>query len=136
MNDAFEMGEAADAFDPLGPGGYIGEIELGAFVEHIIRNGHRHGSLGLRLNTGQGKQRIVRCSFLLASPTALEAARRDTETLLKWARLVGAAPARDWLGVVNNLWLGQRRLNVDLEFHIRRADRSCGYVLLDTQVIV
>ena len=34
---------AADAFDPLGPGGYVGEIELGAFVEHVIRNGHRHG---------------------------------------------------------------------------------------------
>ena len=81
---------AADAFDPLAPGAYPGAIEPGAFVEHVVRKGNRHGALGLRLNIGNGEHRVVRCSFLLDSPTALGAARRDAEMLARWAQLVDA----------------------------------------------
>src|ERR1700722_4349869 len=79
------ISSAADAFDPLAPGAYPGAIEPGAFVEHVVRNGNRHGALGLRLNIGKGEHRVVRCSFLLESPTALGAARRDAEMLARWA---------------------------------------------------
>ena len=127
---------AADAFDPLATGAYVGAIEPGAFVEHVVRNGNRHGALGLRLNIGKAEHRVVRCSFLLESPTALGAARRDAEMLARWAQLVDAAPARNWYGLLKNLWLGQRRLGVGLDFTIRPAERGHGYVLLDTQMVV
>jgi hypothetical protein len=125
---------AADAFDPLAPDAYPGAIEPGAFVEHIVRNGHRHGALGLRLNIVKGEHRVVRCSFLLESPTALGAAGRDTEMLARWAQLVDAAPARNWHGLLKNLWLGQRRLGVDLDFTIRPAERGHGYLLVKIEV--
>ena len=127
---------AADAFDPLAPGAYPGAIEPGAFVEQVVRNGNRHGALGLRLNIGRGEHRVVRCSFLLESPTALGAARRDAEMLARWADLVDAVPARNWHGLLKNLWTGQRRLSVGLDFTIRPAERGYGYVLLDIQMIV
>ena len=72
----------------------------------------------------------------LESPTALGAAKRDTEMLARWADLVGAVPARNWHGLLKNLWLGQRRLSVGLDFTIRPSERSSGYVLLDIQMIV
>ena len=43
------ISSAADAFDPWAAGAYPGAIEPGAFVEHVVRNGNRHGALGLRL---------------------------------------------------------------------------------------
>jgi hypothetical protein len=97
---------AADAFDPLAPGAYPGVIEPGAFVEHVVRKGNRHGALGLRLSIGEGEHRVVRCSFLLESPKALGAARRDAEMLARWADLVDAVPARNWHGLLKNLWTG------------------------------
>jgi hypothetical protein len=125
---------AADAFDPLAPGAYPGAIEPGAFVEHVVRKGNRHGALGLRLNIGNGEHRVVRCSFLLDSPTALGAARRDAEMLARWAQLVDAVPARNWHGLLKNLWLGQRRLSVGLKFTIAPSERSSGYVLVNIEV--
>ena len=101
-----------------------------------MRKGNRHGALGLRLSIGKEEHRVVRCSFLLESPTALGAARRDAEILAKWAELVDAAPARNWHGLLKNLWLAQRRLRVGLDFTIRPAERDHGYVLLDIQMIV
>ena len=118
------ISSAADAFDPLAPGAYPGAIEPGAFVEHVVRNGNRHGALGLRLSIGKGEHRVVRCSFLLESPTALGAARRDAEMLARWADLVDAVPARNWHGLLKNLWLGQRRLSVGLDFTIRPSERG------------
>jgi hypothetical protein len=125
---------AANAFDPLAPGAYPGAIEPGAFVEHVVRKGNRHGALGLRLNIGKGDHRVVRCSFLLESPTALGAARRDAEMLARWAELVSAAPARNWHGLVKSLWLGQRRRGLELEFTIRPSERSSGYALVNIEM--
>jgi hypothetical protein len=124
---------AADAFAPLSPGSYPGEIEPGAFVDHFVRNGNRHGALGLRLDIGEQRQRVVRVQFLLESETALAAAKRDAETLESWAELICAARARDWFDLVRNLWLGQRRLGVGLIFDLRPADRNRGYILLDVK---
>lgn len=123
---------AADAFEPLS-GLYTGAIEPGAFVEYAERNGNRHGSLGLRLDIGKGEQRVVRAGFLLKSPTAIGAERRDAEILAKWARLVDAAPPRDWFDIVRNLWIGQRRLDLALTFDIRPAPNGRGYLVLDVK---
>jgi hypothetical protein len=128
------ISSAADAFDPLAPGSYPGAIEPGAFVEQVVRNGNRHGALGLRLSIGRGEHRVVRCSFLFESPTALGAARRDAEMLARWADLVDAVPARNWPGLLKNLWMGQRRLSVGLDFTIRPSERGSGYVLVDVKV--
>ena len=125
---------AADAFDPLAPGAYPGAIEPGAFVEQVVRNGNRHVALGLRLNIGKAEHRVVRCSFLLESPTALGAARRDAEMLARWADLIDAVPARNWHGLLKNLWLGQRRLSAGLKFTIAPSERSSGYVLVNIEV--
>jgi hypothetical protein len=76
----------------------------------------------------------VRCSFLLESPKALGAARRDAEMLARWADLVDAVPARNWLGLLKNLWLGQRCLRMGLDFTIRPSERGSGYVLVDVKV--
>jgi hypothetical protein len=78
----------------------------------------------------------VRCSFLLDSPTALGAATRDAEMLARWAQLVDAAPARNRHGLLKNLWLGQRRRGLGLDFTIRPAERGSGYVLLDVRVSI
>ena len=54
--------------------------------------------------------------------------------LARWAELVDAVPARNWHGLLKNLWLGQRRLSVGLDFTIRPSERGSGYVLVDVKV--
>ena len=126
--------DAADAFGPLAPGAYVGAIEPGAFAECFTHGKNRHGSLGLRLDIDDRRQRVVRCSFLLESETTLGVTARDAQMLAQWARLVDAPAAGDWIGVVKNLWIGQRRLSVDLSFNARPAEHGRGYVLLKVNV--
>ena len=122
--------DAADLFAPLEAGSYVGRIEPGAFFDDFTRNGARHCSLGLRLEIGEGAQRVVRVSFLLKSEKAIGVMKRDVELLARWTRLVGAPPARSWFDLSRELWVRQEYLGVDLAFDIRPAPpRGRGYVL-------
>jgi hypothetical protein len=133
--DASTHAAAVDAFDQLRPGSYVGEISPGAFLGRFEHEGNLHGSLGLALEVGETDPRIVRISFLIDGPRALEAMRRDTQTLNDWAKLVDApSRAPDWSTLVKNLWLGQQRMGVDLSFAIQPIKRGRGYNLLSVQV--
>ena len=126
---------AADAFDQLRPGAYSGEIKPGAFLGRFNHQDNLHGSLGLALDVGETNPRIVCVSFLIDGPRALEAMKRDTTTLARWAQLVGAPVASDWSAFVKSLWHGQRRLGVDLSFEIRPVKQGRGYNLLGVKVV-
>jgi hypothetical protein len=135
--DASTHADAVDAFDQLRPGSYPGEIAPGAFINYFEHDGNRRATLGLALDVGGTDPRIVRIGFLLDSVKALEAARRDVETLDAWAKLVDVPVlAPDWQTLVKDLWFGQQRLGVDLSFTIRPAKQGRGYNLIDVTPVL
>jgi hypothetical protein len=134
--DASTHAATVDAFDQLRPGSYVGEISPGAFLGRFEHQGNLHASLGLALDIGETDPRIVRISFLIDGPRALEAMRRDTETLESWKKLVGApSGAPDWSALVKSLWLGQQRTGVELSFTIRPIKQFRGYNLLAVKAV-
>ena len=132
--DAHNVIDAVDAFSPLAPGAYAGGIAAGVLVETFVHNGNEHGTLGLSLDIGEIKPRVVRCSFLIDTEKAIGIAKRDTEVLAKWVRLVDVDPVGDWFDLVEMLWVGQQLLGVDLRFDIRPAGHGRrGYHVLDVK---
>jgi hypothetical protein len=109
---------AAEFFDPLPDGEYPGEIVPGV-GDYREPTGAKVGTVALKLDMGAGSHRVVRVVFLLASDKADHIARRDVGVLAAWADLISAPPARGWYGLVENLWVAQRRRRVGVLFDLR-----------------
>jgi hypothetical protein len=109
---------AAEFFDPLPDCEYPGEIVPGA-ADYREPTGAKAGTVALKLDMGGGSHRVVRVVFLLASDKAEHIARRDVGVLAAWANLVSAPAARGWYGLVENLWLAQRKRRMGVLFDLR-----------------
>jgi hypothetical protein len=116
--DTCMAGEAAEFFDPLLDGEYLGEIVPGV-ADYRERAGVKVGTVALNLDTGGGSPRVVRAVFLLKSDKAEHIAGRDVGVLAAWANLVSSRPARGWYGLVENLWVAQRKGRMAVLFDLR-----------------
>ena len=123
------------AFDPLLPdGAYVGEIEPGAFIRVFNDKDAFGGTLGLKLDLGDGRRHVIRCVFRVGK-IRTDGSLRDWTVLEKWMELVKTRPHAGWRQTVKALWAGQRRLGKRLSFIIRSAYPEPGYAITDVNTI-